>query len=662
MAKLPLENVPLAKQWAIKRQPPVKELSTSLLCLGVMMGLIIADVMTGFQWVLLQSLAFITLMMMQPKQRMVVAIFIIGLSLGIISTLCERKIFNQQLLDRPVSTKLTGTIYHSETQAGSRVRLWLTDIESNLAITWQDKAKIRIIMDDSAPNIIEAGARYSGRVQLFPLNSALFPDWPNYGRKSWREGLVATGYSISGKIEEATEQHPSHIMRIRNYIHGKIYEELTPHAATIASALLIGRKNYEHQIVFDHFRQAGLAHLLAISGLHMALFCVSLYGVLRLVMSVFVRFSQSWPAHKIAAVIAILAGFFYLLLAGHPISAIRAFFMTAMMFSAVLLDRRTVTLRHLNYITLLILIVMPSALHQPAFQLSFAATYGIVMFHDVMSQKRILAHQPVLRQFYYMVATSSIAILATLLITSYHFGVVSVWGVVANIVAIPYTAIVVMPVGIVFLLSLIGGVEWLIAPLFEVALQALLQFAGHIADWPYAELFIKMPPAYYLPLSVFLAFGAYYARREKRIFIIIAVSIMALHWYEKPRPIAAFHRTAKSIHMAYHDEGVLYHTRSLSDFWRQSYQKLFGKIEKTNKIQCRSRCQFTLNVTDKLIVETAPQLDMNCPEGQGVMVTLSPQICNDYRSHQLTKPHDVTLLYQGEFYRLDHSNRTYQSP
>ena len=93
MAKLPLENVPLTKQWAINRQPPVKELSTSLLCLGVMTGHMIADVMSGFQWVLLQSLAFITLMM-QPKQRMAVAIFIIGLSLGIISTLCERKTFN----------------------------------------------------------------------------------------------------------------------------------------------------------------------------------------------------------------------------------------------------------------------------------------------------------------------------------------------------------------------------------------------------------------------------------------------------------------------------------------------------------------------------------------------------------------------------------------
>lgn len=100
-----------------------------------------------------------------------------------------------------------------------------------------------------------------------------------------------------------------------------------------------------------------------------------------------------------------MAGFVYLLLAGHPISAIRAFFMTAFMFCAVLLDRRVVTLRHLNYITLMILVLMPSALYQPAFQLSFAATYGIVMFHDAMSIKNIRGANPLLRAVYYMVAT-----------------------------------------------------------------------------------------------------------------------------------------------------------------------------------------------------------------------------------------------------------------
>ena len=454
MAKLPLENVPLAKQRAINRQPPVKELSSSLLCLGVMLGLILADKMVGVQWVLIQILASIAIMIMPKSRQMNAAIVIMGLSIGIIATLCERYIFDKKLLEVPITTYLTGTIYHSETQSSGRVRLWLSDLESNALITQQEAAKIRIIISEGAPEIIQSGDQYKGRVKLFPISKALFPDWPNYGRKSWREGLVATGYSLSGRIDEQMTQEQSYIVQMRTNIHKEILEELTPHSATIASALLIGRKNYQHQIVFDHFRKAGLAHLLAISGLHMALFCVSFYGVMRLIMSLFVSISQRWSTHKIAAVLAIASGFIYLLLAGHPISAIRAFFMTALMFSAVLLDRRTVTLRHLNYVTFMVLVIMPSALYQPAFQLSFAAKYGIVMSHDAMSIHKILSDHPVVRHLCYMVATSSIAILATMLITSYHFGVLSVWGVMANMLAIPFTALIVMPVGILFLLSI----------------------------------------------------------------------------------------------------------------------------------------------------------------------------------------------------------------
>ena len=655
MAKLPLENVSLAKQRAINRQPPVKELSSSLLCLGVMLGLILSDKMAGVQWVLIQILASIAIMIMPKSRRMNAAIVIIGLSIGIIATLCERYIFDKKLLEAPITTYLTGTIYHSETQASGRVRLWLSDLESDAVITQQDSAKIRIIISEGAPEIIQSGDQYKGRVKLFPISTALFPDWPNYGRKSWREGLVATGYSLSGRIHEQRTQEQSYIVQMRTNIHKEILEELTPHSATIASALLIGRKNYKHQIVFDHFRQAGLAHLLAISGLHMALFCVSLYGVMRLIMSQFVSISQRWSAHKIAAVLAIAAGFIYLLLAGHPISAIRAFFMTAFMFCAVLLDRRTVTLRHLNYVTFMVLVIMPSALYQPAFQLSFAATYGIVMFHDAMSIHKILSDHPVVRHLCYMVATSSIAILATLLITSYHFGVLSVWGVMANMVAIPFTALIVMPLGILFLVSIMGGFEGLIGPIFEVALKALLQFAAVIAQWPYSELHIKMPPAFYLPLSVILALCAYYAKQRQRLFVLIILSVMALHWFEKPRPIAAFHLTDYRIHAAYLDKGVLYHTRFLSNFWKQSYQKLFGKVEKTKRIQCNKGCYIPITSTDNLYLETSPQTDLRCPRGQGVMVTFSQHSCGDNHPYVTSPVRTVSLLYKRDNYYFDHA-------
>ena len=172
MAKLPLENVPLAKQRAINRHPPVKELSSSLLCLGVMLGLILADKMVGVQWVLIQILASIAIMIMPKSRQMNAAIVIMGLSIGIIATLCERYIFDKKLLEVPITTYLTGTIYHSETQSSGRVRLWLSDLESNALITQQEAAKIRIIISEGAPEIIQSGDQYKGRVKLFLISKA----------------------------------------------------------------------------------------------------------------------------------------------------------------------------------------------------------------------------------------------------------------------------------------------------------------------------------------------------------------------------------------------------------------------------------------------------------------------------------------------------------
>ena len=194
----------------------------------------------------------------------------------------------------------------------------------------------------------------------------------------------------------------------------------------------------------------------------MGLFCFGVYGVFRLLLALPVRLSSYIAHHKIAAILALGSGLFYLFLAGTPISAIRAYLMTSFILCAVLWGRRMVTLRKVNYVMMLFLLCYPSSLYQPAFQLSFAATYGIVMLHDSQSGKPRNGKSKWLRRLYYLVATSAIAIASTFFITAYHCGTVSLWGVVSNIIAIRYTGLVVMPVGVAYVLSLgIGaGILW----------------------------------------------------------------------------------------------------------------------------------------------------------------------------------------------------------
>ena len=163
-----------------------------------------------------------------------------------------------------------------------------------------------------------------------------------------------------------------------------------------------------------------------------------------------------------------------------------------------------------------------------------------------------------------------------------------------------------------------------------------------------------MPPAFYLPLSVILALCAYYAKQRQRLFVLIILSVMALYWFDRPRPIAAFHLTEYRIHAAYFDKGVLYHTRFLSNFWKQSYQKLFGKVEKTKRIQCNKGCHIPITSTDNLYLETSHQTDLKCPRGQGVMVTFAQYSCGADHRYLTIPVQSVSLLYKGEQYYFNH--------
>ena len=183
-----------------------------------------------------------------------------------------------------------------------------------------------------------------------------------------------------------------------------------------------------------------------------------------------VRLSAYVGHHKIAAILALLSGGLYLNLAQMPLSAIRAYLMTALILSALLWGRRTVTLRNVNIVFMLFLLVSPSSLYVPAFQLSFAATFSIVVFHEAMRRHRDVMATKWLRRLCYLIATPAVAIISTFFITAFHFGTFTIWGVMANLFAIPYTGLVVMPVGVVYLMGLIFGIGDVIAPLLNFVL------------------------------------------------------------------------------------------------------------------------------------------------------------------------------------------------
>jgi competence protein ComEC len=123
---------------------------------------------------------------------------------------------------------------------------------------------------------------------------------------------------------------------------------------------------------------SGLGHVLSISGYHMAVVAGVVFFSVRALLALFPALTVTFPIKKWSAAAALLAAAFYLLLSGAEVATQRSFFMTAVVLIAVMVDRRAITFRTLAVAAMIVLLIAPEALVHPSFQMSFAATLGLV--------------------------------------------------------------------------------------------------------------------------------------------------------------------------------------------------------------------------------------------------------------------------------------------
>ena len=150
--------------------------------------------------------------------------------------------------------------------------------------------------------------------------------------------------------------------------------------AGIAAALLVGERGHISEKTRETLVSSGLAHLLAISGLHMALVVTFVIFTARAIMATNEYLTLHRPIWHIAIIIGLATGCFYFLLSGGSVSATRAFIMVGIMSVALLFGRRALSLRNVALAALFILVFSPDALLNPGFQMSFAATLVLVAF------------------------------------------------------------------------------------------------------------------------------------------------------------------------------------------------------------------------------------------------------------------------------------------
>ncbi|MEP2784093.1 MAG: ComEC/Rec2 family competence protein [Pseudoruegeria sp.] len=324
----------------------------------------------------------------------------------------------------------------------------------------------------------------------------------DFRRFAWFQKLGGVGYTRSPVLKRADSQSGPRlwVTALRQSILRGVTARISGDDGAFVAALLTGDRSEFSADALGKLRESNLAHLLAISGLHMGLLCGLMLASVRLGFALWPWFALRVPTKKMSAVCALLTSALYLALSGGNVSTQRAFIMVAVMLVAILLDRRALTLRAVAIAAMLVLIIRPQSLLEPGFQMSFAATTALVSVWSVLKHIRANWIPAPIRWLGALCLSSVIAGLATAPYSAAHFNQIAHYGVLANLLALPVMSFVVMPAAILSALLWPFGLSQLGLWIMAYGCHWILVVAGWVAGLDGAVQYVRIPAPASLPL------------------------------------------------------------------------------------------------------------------------------------------------------------------
>jgi competence protein ComEC len=396
------------------------------------------------------------------------------------------------ILPYEMTAAVEGRILGLDRSGSDRPRILLDRVIIHGLEAERTPERIRISVEDSTPvDVLRPGLRLLGQARISPPAAPSEPGGFDFRRLAWFARIGAVGYTRTPMLEMesdgARRGWRGTVFALRVKLSHKIKAAIPGENGGFAAAILTGDRAGVDPAALAALRASNLAHLLAISGLHMGLLTGFVFALVRYGLALFPPIALRLPTKKIAAVVALLAGAGYLVLSGANVATERAFIMTAVVLVAVLIDRPAFTLRSVALAALVVLSTRPESLIEAGFQMSFAATTVLIATFEwlrgrawwrEMQSERWRYLRPVIG----VAVTSFVAGAATAPISAFHFNVVSQYGLIANILAVPAMGLVVMPAAV---LAGIAGVFGLAAPALwamDAGIGYILQVAAFVSD------------------------------------------------------------------------------------------------------------------------------------------------------------------------------------
>jgi len=512
-------------------------------------------------------------------RQALMAIFVM-LAAGSVIVWAKSALVGEAAIPRPLVAELVATVLDREDQpAEGRVRLLLATHEPDSGRAIKVRVNLPIVQDNPA---ITRGAQLRLRARLMPPAPPMLPGGYDFARTAWFAGIAATG-SVVGEVK-VTRAGVSGgwLQSAKTSLSQHVRSRLGGSSGTIAAAFASGDRGSIAQADDTAMRDAGLTHLLSVSGLHVS-------AVIALAYVLAIRLLALWPwlALRVrlplaAAIAGAASGLFYTLLTGAEVPTVRSCIGAVLVLLALALGREPLSLRMLAVAAFIVLLIWPEAVVSPGFQMSFASVIAIVSLHSAAPVRAFLAPREESwwvtggRRLAMLLLTGLVIELALMPIGLFHFHRAGVYGALANVVAIPLTTFITMPlIAIALFLDLFGAgaPAWWLA---GMSLDALLGLAHWTAAQPGAVTLL--PAMGKGSIALFVGGGLWLALWRGRVRLMglvpVVVGLMALALLRPPDLLIS----SDGHHVGISGEGrellMLRDTRS--DFARDNLTEMAG--------------------------------------------------------------------------------------
>ncbi|HET7410708.1 MAG TPA: ComEC/Rec2 family competence protein, partial [Paracoccaceae bacterium] len=456
----------------------------------------------------------------------------------------------------PMGETVEGRVIEISRSASGNPRLLLDRLVIYGVEPDETPARVRLTILDDAPDAMPMpGQRVRVYASLIPTGEPVEPGAFDFRLRAFFQRIGGIGLSRGHLLIVPPPAEPGlferavvRVAELRDTLSRHLREVLPGRQGAIAAALIVGDRADISEADNEALRISSLAHMLSISGLHMAILTGLVFGMVRLALASVPWTAYRLPAKKVAAGAALLAAAGYLLLSGMTAPPQRAFIMAAVALTAVLLDRSAISLRSLALAAAAILVVRPESLMDAGFQMSFAATAALVAGYDALRRWRAGRERrpPAARGWPARIArtggvyvaglvfTSLLAGSATAPFAAYHFNRGAPYGLLANLLAVPVMGVWLAPAaGVAAILAPFGLAEPALR-VMGLGIEVIMEVAYMVASLPGADQPVRAAPP--VVLGVIALGGLWLSLWRGRLRLAGAAAVVAglVMWSSAP--------------------------------------------------------------------------------------------------------------------------------